>query len=52
MSKNIFYADFDRINGKEVFLTDHGKGLVNKNSIVNGEYIANDMVRLIRIFQT
>ena len=47
MSKNIFYADLDRINGKGVFLTGHGKGLVNKNSIVNGEYIANDMVRLI-----
>ena len=47
MSKNVFYADLDIINGKGVLVTGHGKGLVNKNSIINGKYIANDMVRLI-----
>lgn len=47
MSQNIFYSDLDTINGKGVFVTGHGKGLVSKNSIINGEYIANDMVRLI-----
>ena len=47
MSKNVFYADLDNINQKGVLVTGHGKGIVNKNSIVNGEYIASDMVRLI-----
>lgn len=47
MSVNSFYADLDMINGKGVFVTGHGKGLVKKNSTINGEYIANDMVRLI-----
>lgn len=47
MSENVFYADLDSINGIGVLVTGHGKGLVNKNSIVNGEYIANDMVRLV-----
>lgn len=46
MSENTFYADLDRINGKGVLITGHGKGLVNKNSNINGEYISNDMVRL------
>lgn len=46
MSENVFYADLDKINGKGVLVTGHGKGLVNKNSNINGEYIANDMVRL------
>ncbi|PES19768.1 hypothetical protein CN488_23270 [Bacillus anthracis] len=46
MSKNTFYADLDRINKKGVLITGHGKGLVSKNSNINGEYIANDMVRL------
>jgi hypothetical protein len=46
MSKNIFYCDLDLINGKGVLVTGHGKGLVNKNEIVEGQYICNDMVRL------
>lgn len=46
MSKNIFYCDLDLINKKGVIITGHGKGLVNKNEIVEGEYICNDMVRL------
>lgn len=46
MSRNIFYADLDSINNKGVLVTGHGKGLVNKNSRINGKYIANDMVRL------
>ncbi|MGQ4068910.1 hypothetical protein ACSQ34_14685 (plasmid) [Enterococcus mundtii] len=46
MSRNIFYADLDSINNKGVLVTGHGKGLVNKNSKINGKYIANDMVRL------
>ena len=44
MSRNIFYADLDSINNKGVLVTGHGKGLVNKNSRINGKYIANDMV--------
>ncbi|MEH7460477.1 hypothetical protein V7183_25745, partial [Bacillus sp. JJ1127] len=47
MSKNFFYADLDMINGKGVLITGHGKGIVNKNSNINGGYIAADMVRLI-----
>ncbi|GGE76073.1 hypothetical protein [Priestia taiwanensis] len=47
MSKNDFYADLDKINEKGVLVTGHGKGLVSKNPNINGEYIANDMVRLI-----
>ncbi|AFM42977.1 hypothetical protein Desaci_4114 [Desulfosporosinus acidiphilus SJ4] len=47
MSENVFYADLDMINGKGVLVTGHGKGLVQRNSIINGEYIANDMVRLV-----
>jgi hypothetical protein len=47
MSTNVFYADLDEINGKGVFITGHGKSLINRNSIINGKYIANDMVRLI-----
>ena len=46
MSINVFYADLDSINGKGVLVTGHGKGLVEKNSLINGKYIANDMVRL------
>lgn len=46
MSENVFYADIDKINGKGVLVTGHGKGLVSYNSNINGEYIANDMVRL------
>lgn len=46
MSKNVFYADLDIINSKGVFVTGHGKGIVNKNSLINGRYIADDMVRL------
>lgn len=46
MSKNIFYSDLDTINEKGVLVTGHGKGLVAANSIINGKYIANDMVRL------
>ena len=46
MSKSFFYADLDLINGKGVLVTGHGKGLVNKNPDVNGEYVASDMVRL------
>lgn len=46
MPENVFYADLDIINGKGVFVTGHGKGLVNKNPNINGEYISNDMVCL------
>ena len=46
MSRNIFYADLDSINDKGVLVTGHGKGLVNKNSLINGKYISSDMVRL------
>lgn len=46
MSKNVFYADLDNINNRGVLVTGHGKGIVNKNGIVNGGYIANDMVKL------
>lgn len=46
MSKNVFYADLDMINSKGVLITGHGKGLVFKNRIINGEHIADDMVRL------
>jgi hypothetical protein len=47
MSRSAFYADLDEINGKGVFVTGHGKGLVSKNQIINGKCIANDMVRLV-----
>lgn len=47
MSENVFYADLDIIDGKGVLVTGHGKGLVSKNSLINGEYIANDMVKLV-----
>jgi len=46
MSENVYYADLDEINGKGVLVTGHGKGLVMKNSNINGKYITNDMVRL------
>lgn len=46
MSKNVFYADLDKINEKGVLVTGHGKGLVAKNSIITGNYIVNDMVKL------
>ncbi|AFQ09219.1 TPA: hypothetical protein ACG05V_005928 [Bacillus pacificus] len=46
MSKSVFYADLDIINEKGVLVTGHGKGLVSKNPIINGQYVANDMVRL------
>ncbi|HEX3017914.1 MAG TPA: hypothetical protein VHP31_08695 [Caproicibacter sp.] len=47
MSENVFYADLDTINGKGTLVTGHGKGLVQKNSTINGEYISNDVVRLV-----
>lgn len=46
MSKNVFYCDLDLINNTGVLVTGHGKGIVNKNAHINGQYIANDMVRL------
>jgi len=46
VSENNFYADLDKINEKGVLVTGHGKGLVSKNPNINGDYIANDMVRL------
>ena len=47
MSVNVFYCDLDMINNKGVLVTGHGKGIVNRNPLINGEYIVNDMVRLI-----
>lgn len=46
MSKSVFYADLDKINGIGVLVTGHGKGLVSRNSNIEGEYISNDIVRL------
>lgn len=47
--QKFFYADLDMINSKGVLITGHGKGIVNKNPHISGEYIAPDMVRLIAI---
>lgn len=47
MSVNVFYCDLDTINNKGVLVTGHGKGIVNRNPLINGKYIANDMVRLV-----